>query len=155
MQNSRFTQALLNQTNFLKADLRNSVLQGASCDTADFTEANLDNANFQRADMRCSCFLNASTRHTDFSECNLERAEFNYADCYGARFSHAKMLYSDLSYTSLINCDMTGANLLQAVLHCTDDSGANWQGASKTLIDTTNKDLAAAESWKPPRPSRT
>lgn len=63
------------------------------------------------------------------------------------------MKYSDLSHANLQNCDMAEANLLQSVMHCTRDVGTNWKGTSRLLVETTDKDLAAAENWKPPRSS--
>jgi len=143
---------ILEQSKFFQADLTNASLCNARCNTANFSKAVLNGANCKNAEMPCACFVNASLKNADFSMCILDRAEFNYADCSGGLFIKSRLRYADMSHAKFIACDMSESILLQARLHCCDDTAANWKGASKVLVETTDKDLALAEAWKPPRP---
>ena len=100
----------------------------------------------------CARFENAKIQGADFSAGRLDRAEFNHANCRGAKFISAKIPYADFSHAYLRNADFSHADLTQSVLHSVDDSGVIWKGANRKLVDLTDKDLAMAEKWVPPKP---
>jgi uncharacterized protein YjbI with pentapeptide repeats len=60
------------------------------------------------------------------------------------------MPYADFSYAVLRRADLKDVDLRQGVLHRTDDEGANWSGARRENVRTTDQDLAEAEDWAPP-----
>ena len=126
----------------------------ALCHTADFTKSNIEGANLSGADLRCACFAKASLKNTNFNQARLDRAEFSAADCHGAVFFKAKLPYSDLSHAILSGANFTGADLKQATLHRIIDKNIIWRGANRKLAEYTDKDLAEAEDWQPPKPPR-
>lgn len=91
---ANLTDASLRGTRFPEADLKNSILSGATAFSlecpgaklmdADLSEANLEDATFTGANLRGATLANAVLRRADFIGCNLEDAnlaETDLRDC--------------------------------------------------------------------------
>jgi len=74
------------------------------------------------------------------------------ADLKDSLLRGAAMPYSNLSHANIAGADFSYADLKQSKLHMADDTGTKWRGANLKLVEYTDKDLAFAETWTPPRP---
>ncbi|HUA65094.1 MAG TPA: pentapeptide repeat-containing protein, partial [Alphaproteobacteria bacterium] len=78
--------------------------------------------------------------------------DFNQAEGTGAIFVAAELSYTDFSHAVMTRADFSEANLRQANLHRLDDRDANWTNTNKKLVKETDRHLAIAEDWTPPKP---
>ena len=103
------------------------------------------------ADLRGCRFDEARLQGASFKAARLDRGEFPYAECEGASFEGARMPYAVFSHTDLSGVDFHDTDLTQAVMHKVTDAGVRWSGAIRIGMQGTDKELAAAEMWMPPR----
>jgi uncharacterized protein YjbI with pentapeptide repeats len=62
------------------------------------------------------------------------------------------MPYLDASHADLTGAIFVRADLKQACLHAVVDKQVNWNEANRKGARETDRELAKAEAWKPPRP---
>ena len=90
----------------------------------------------------------------DFSGAVLKLVRMPKAICRGTRFAKADCSNCDMSHADLTKADFEQANLFMATLHGAVQEKTRFTGANKALLRGVDKELEAAENWKP-RPNET
>jgi len=119
------------------SDLKGSYFNGLKGHYSSFLEANLDETCFLRADMRDCLFLNCKMSGVDFRAARARKAVFNdsvlvFSDFFAADLMEAHLSSCDARYTSFRSANLYSANLMDAVVQCADFSQAN---LSQTLLE--------------------
>jgi uncharacterized protein YjbI with pentapeptide repeats len=113
-----------------KSDLKGSYFNGLQGRHSSFLEANLDETCFLRADMRDCLFLNCAMSGVDFRAARMRKAVFNesvlvHSDFFAADLMEAHLSQCDARYTSFRGANLYAANLMDAAMQCADLSLAN------------------------------
>lgn len=113
-----------------QSDLKGSYFNGVTGHHSSFLEANLDETCFLRADMRDCLFLNCRMAGVDFRAARIRKAVFNesvlvFSDFFAADLMEAHLSLCDARYTSFRGANLHSANLMNAIVQCADFSQAN------------------------------
>lgn len=113
-----------------QSDLKGSYFNGLKGHYSSFLEANLDETCFLRADMRDCLFLNCKMAGVDFRAARARKAVFNesvlvFSDFFAADLMEAHLSSCDARYTSFRGANLYAANFMDAVMQCADFSLAN------------------------------
>jgi uncharacterized protein YjbI with pentapeptide repeats/stress response protein SCP2 len=152
------------------ASLQTANLVGFDLSSVDLSEANLSGANLTKTNLMSAKLLQANLNKTNLSGANLNGANFTAANLIGANLMQANLLYAnltvaDLSGANMKNAETKGANfsganlskvnLVGGVLQCNlsgailievnfcgaNLSGGNFSGADLTLADLRGANL--------------
>ncbi|NQE33683.1 pentapeptide repeat-containing protein [Microcoleus asticus] len=152
------------------ASLQTANLVGIDLSSADLSEANLSGANLTKANLQGAKLLQANLNKTNLSGANLSGANFTVANLIGANLMQANLLYANLTLADLSGANLksaetgganfTGANLTKVnlvggVLQCNlsgailievnfcgaNLSGGNFSGADLNLADLRGANL--------------
>ena len=109
---------LMDESNGIRADLRDANLYGADLGGADLRDANLygadlGGANLSGADLEYADLRGADLEYADLGGANLSGADLEYADLRDANLGHANLYGADL-----YGADLGGANLWSTDLSC-------------------------------------
>ncbi|MCK7613997.1 DUF2169 family type VI secretion system accessory protein [Roseibium sediminicola] len=112
------------------SDLKGSYFNGLKGHYSSFLEANLDETCFLRADMRDCLFLKCEMSGVDFRAARARKAVFNdsvlvFSDFFAADLMEAHLSQCDARYTSFRGANLYSANLMDAIVQCADFSQAN------------------------------
>lgn len=126
-----------------RVDLRGRRLEGAQLAGADLRRTLLDGASLDRADLHGArlegAVLNgARLRGTNLSEANLTGAEFNRASMQGAQLVGATLLATRLDMAQLQGADLTRAELSAVSLRSADLHGVSAKRARFLAVDVTD-----------------
>ncbi len=172
--NTSFVDVLAPETNFLKSDLSELDLSGATLTKCNFLEVVVTGVSFKGANLTSAVFLGAKGSGAIFRDANLtnlrvvqesvfEDADFQNADLTGATlrstrlagstFSGAKMDGADLSECDLREATFTRvsakeARFAKADLTSADISFANVMGALFTRANLTGADLRGSNLFR-------
>lgn len=116
--------AVKNQADLSRSDLRKMHLTGAN-----LNHARLGGADLSRAHLACASLYRAQLSEANLSGADLYRADLSRADLSGAQLVRTQMESADLSGANLSGADLFCADLSYADLRCADLSGANLCGA--------------------------
>lgn len=114
---------------FLEADLSGAKFVECHFDSVMFVKSDLSGASFTRAHLPKTCFVTAKCDGASFLEAHLE----------GTRFA---------LNTSLVGCDMKGAQLGQTLLRGCAMAGADLSGARADDCDFSEADLSGAKLYR-------
>lgn len=119
---------------FRWANLRNSLLS-----YLDSFEADFSNANFAGARIK-----NANLEYTDFVSCNMENVDFGYSRFLQCDMTGASLLNAKMNHCRLEKCNLTRANLAGANLTGSNLSGVNLTSANLEGADLEDANLTEA-----------
>jgi len=113
-----------------QSDLKGSIFNGIKGHYSSFLEANLDETCFLRADIRDCLFLNCAMADVDFRAARARKAVFNesilvHSDFFAADLMEAHLSSCDARFTNFRCANLYSANLTDAVMRCADLSQAN------------------------------
>jgi uncharacterized protein YjbI with pentapeptide repeats/stress response protein SCP2 len=150
------------------ASLQTANLSGFDLSYVDMSEANLSGANLTKANLMSAKLLQANLNKTNLSGANLNAANFTAANLIGANLMQTNLLYAnltvaDLSGANLKNAQTKGANfsganlskvnLVGGIIQCNlsgailievNFCGANLSGGNFSGADLTSADLRGA-----------
>ena len=126
-----------------KYDCSNIELEGM-----DLRDADLSNANLSYANLRCVDLNSARLMGADLNSVDLGNAKLVYADLSDADLSNANLSGVELMNALLIDADLSNANLSGADLSEADLSGADLDDASLSRVDLFDADLRWAKHLK-------
>lgn len=112
----------LDQANFSGADLQDASFQNTSLEQAVLREACLDRALVKECDLSGTDAWRMVARQADFSDSRIERASWRGAN----------LMQATLGYTSLLDTDLSGANLHAAQTRTATVQGLVLTGALMT-----------------------
>jgi uncharacterized protein YjbI with pentapeptide repeats/stress response protein SCP2 len=127
---ANLTKAQLSSTQLLQANLNKTNLSGANLQAANLTAANLIGANLMQANLWA-----ANLTAADLSGANLKNAETRHANFSGANLSKVNLV------SGTLQCNVSGAILIEGNLCGADLRGGNFSGANLTSADLRGADL--------------
>ncbi|WP_188228923.1 pentapeptide repeat-containing protein [Aestuariibaculum sediminum] len=101
IQSSFFVDHILQQGNFMQAELANSSLPNTILKDINLEGAVLTNSNFVNVDLSYAILKNASLQNIEFTDAQLKRVDFTHAD----------LSYSDLRFAKVEGANFSQANL--------------------------------------------
>ncbi len=115
---------------FIGANLGNArFVEGCVLDDAQFLEADLSRANLRGMSLARAEFRKAVLDHADFSECDLGQAKF-----YQAIARETKFEVADLRNAELMSANLMNASFARATIYGADFRGANLHGADLARV---------------------
>ncbi|ASP35419.1 DUF2169 domain-containing protein [Labrenzia sp. VG12] len=125
-----------------KSDLKGSYFDGVRGHYSSFLEANLDETCFMRAQVRECLFLNCEMTAVDFRAARARKAVFNesslvHSDFFAADLMEAHLSQCDARYTSFRDANLYAANFMDADVKWTDFSRAN---LGQTILELPSND---------------
>lgn len=139
---------------YVKPNLSNAYLFGASLSRTDLNSVNLSSADLFGADLFGADLQKANLNRANLNKADLAEADLSGADLSGADLTEADLSGADLTQAILVDACLDGANLSRAKLNFANLTGATL--TNSRLIEAhalgTNfveVDLTAAciESW--------
>jgi len=127
---ANLTKAQLSSTQLLQANLNKTNLSRANLQSANLTAANLIGANLMQANLWA-----ANLTAADLSGANLKNAETRHANFSGANLSKVNLV------SGTLQCNVSGAILIEVNFCGANLSGGNFSGADLTLADLRGADL--------------
>ncbi|MEG4342534.1 pentapeptide repeat-containing protein [Microcoleus sp. A003_D6] len=160
------------------ASLQTANLVGFDLSSVDLSEANLSGANLTKANLHSAKLLQANLNKTNLSGANLTNANFTAANLIGANLMQANLLYANLTVADLsganlknartdhstnfrganltkvslvggtLQCNLSGAILIEVNFCGANLSGGNFRGADLTSADLRGANLAGTNLEK-------
>jgi len=127
---ANLNKANLSSAQLLQASLNKTNLSGANLQAANLTAANLIGANLMQANLWA-----ANLTAADLSGANLKNAETRHANFRGANLSKVNLVGGTLQ------CNVSGAILIEGNLCGANLSGGNFSGSNLTSADLRGADL--------------
>jgi len=127
---ANLTKANLMSAKLLQANLNKTNLSGANLNGANFTAANLIGANLMQANLQY-----ANLTVADLSGANLKNAETKGANFTGANLSKVNLV------GGILQCNLSGAILIEVNFCGANLSGGNFSGANLTSADLRGANL--------------
>ena len=97
-------------------DFSDADLSGAVLEEADFLEANLEGADLSGAYLKGARLMGANLEGADLSGANLKEADLSFANVQRVNLKGAKLLEATLNWTNFSGANLSGANLNLATL---------------------------------------
>ena len=154
MSGVRLPRIKLSRANFVAADLRGADLSGADLREAclycvDLEGANLEGADLRGADLRGACLNDARLARADLTGADLSSKKVGadhpfakisrYSRQTGRHYNDTSMVDVDLSQAQLTSAQLVGCDLSGAVLDGAAIGGANFSQA--TLVGASLEDM--------------
>lgn len=138
-----FYYAILTDSNFRNANLKDADLMGAKMENATFCDANLNGAKLVWADATKSDFTDAT-----MLDATLVKGVFNDADFTGACLQETNLCEAELIGARLKNADLRNTNFIAADLRIANLNDAHLWNADLRYADLWLADLQATDLWK-------
>jgi len=124
--NAEFSKSTFVGNSVLKA----SFFDGMKGHYSSFLEADLDESCFVRAEVRECLFLNCAMNSVDFRAARARKAVFNesvlvHSDFFASDLMEAHLSQCDVRYASFRGTNLYSANLMSAQVQCADFTKAN------------------------------
>jgi uncharacterized protein YjbI with pentapeptide repeats len=133
---ARMEKAILDECEFIGADLSHAGLNECSAKMAGFGGANLSQASMINADLSDSVLSRSILAAADLRASNLTRARLSEADLTGAVFTRANLANSDLKHSDVANTNFELANMQGCrLLGIKNFKKADWIGADIRGLD--------------------
>ena len=135
----------LSEANLSGANLTKANLQGAKLLQANLNKTNLSGANLQAANLTAANLIGANLMQANLWAANLTAADLSGANLKNAETRHANFSGANLSKVNLVSgtlqCNVSGAILIEGNLCGADLRGGNFSGANLTSADLRGADL--------------
>lgn len=135
----------LSEANLSGANLTKANLQGAKLLQANLNKTNLSGANLQAANLTAANLIGANLMQANLWAANLTAADLSGANLKNAETRHANFSGANLSKVNLVSgtlqCNVSGAILIEGNLCGADLRGGNFSGANLTLADLRGANL--------------
>ncbi|MCP3940902.1 MAG: hypothetical protein GY710_05395 [Desulfobacteraceae bacterium] len=136
LQGASLEKAILDECEFIGADLSHASLNESSAKMSGFGGANLSHASMINADLSDSVLSRSTLVAADLRVSNLSRARLSEADLSGAVFTRANLEKSDLKHSNVANTNFELANMQGSrLLGIRNFKKADWVGADIRGLD--------------------
>jgi uncharacterized protein YjbI with pentapeptide repeats len=151
MKACNLSEVMLINSDFSQANMEGAIMKGLRGEVSRFIGANMIRVDLSGAKLHGACFDEANLHHADLRQSQFTDASFIKANAEKIKLEGSHLPWADFSYTNLVSADFRKVNLDGAKTHCMDDRDTLWEGASRIDERVTDRDLATAEKWQPPR----
>ena len=140
MNNAELSQANLSGANLTKANLQSAKLLQANLNKTKLNEANLNAANLTAANLLGANLMQANLLYANLTVAELSEANLKNAQTKGANFSGANLRKINL-VGGILQCNLSGAILIEGNLCGANLSEGNFSGANLTSADLCGANL--------------